>query len=631
MIVSFVVAAQLATAPPPGPAVEEEPDIVVTASLTPVPEADTPAAVTVFDRERIEQLGLTQATDLIRLAPGVSVATSGGQGAQAQVRIRGAEANHSLVFIDGIAFNDLAANNEARFETFSADGLGRLELVRGPQSALWGSEALGGVIAMQTPDPLGRVRGVARIEGGSLDTVRASAELASGGENAGLSGTFSWGRSEGIDILGGGAGDLDGFENFTASLKGVVRSGSFEGGGVGRYVEHDAEFDGTDENFLRADSANGSRAQTYAARGWIGYGRDEPFHARVEMQHLDSRNRNRNGAMATNQSYGRRTRFGGQAGYRFELGGGRHDLIAVVEREEERFGTRDLQFGGASDRDLERGRTAFVGEWRANWGGWLTTDVALRHDDFSRFEDATTLRLQAQGRLGGGFSLLGSYGEGIAQPSFVDLFGFGGSSQFVGNPDLRPERSRGYEAGARWEGRGLTLEAVAFSNGLKDEIVEDFSGFPSYTVINSAGESRRRGIELSGDWQPLEGVSISANYTYLEAAQPDDAGTGAVREVRRPAHTANLYGSWRRGPLTLGAALSYVGERTDRDFDLFPTPTIELDAYLLASVRVAYRVTEQLEAFARVENGFDSDYRDLVGYATPGRTVHAGVRLLLGD
>ncbi|HZG47303.1 MAG TPA: TonB-dependent receptor, partial [Allosphingosinicella sp.] len=612
-------AAQIAPSPAPPATPPHEEEIVVTAALTPLPEAEAPASVTLLTGGEIEALGLPVVIDLLRLSPGVAVAQSGGPGSQAQVRIRGAEANHSLVFIDGIAFNDLAANNQARFETFGADNLGRLELIRGPQSALWGSEAIGGVIAMTTPDPLGAVRGTAALEVGELESYRATAALASGGESAGVSGTLSWSGSEGIDILGRGAGDRDGFENVTASLKGVARTGSFEFGAVGRYIHHDVAFDGFDANFQRADSDEASEAETYAARGWAGYGLDvdAPWWFRLEAQHLDSQNGNRNGAVRTNDSYGRRTRYGAQAGHRLVIGGSRHELIAAVEREEEEFGTRDLQFGGASDRDLERGRTALVGEWRANWGDWLTTDVALRHDDFSRFEDATTFRVQAEARLGGGFSLLGSYGEGIAQPSFVDLFGFDPGSRFIGNPDLGPERSEGYEAGLRFQQPGLKLEAAAFSNDLEDEIVEDFSIFPDYTVVNAAGTSRRRGIELSADWEPLAGLSVGANYTYLDAQQPNSGGTAQERELRRPEHTANVFATWRRGPLTLGAALSYVGERIDRDFDLFPAPLVELDAYLLASGRVAYRLTDELEAFARVENAFDDDYQDVVGYATP--------------
>ncbi|WP_166037686.1 TonB-dependent receptor [Sphingosinicella sp. YJ22] len=612
------------------PVADEE--VVVTASLVPVAEDDAPASVTLFDAARIEALGSAQASDLIRLAPGASVSVSGGQGALTQVRLRGAEANHTLVFIDGIAFNDLAAGNQARFETFSADGLGRMELVRGPQSALWGSEALGGVIAMESPDPLGTRRGTASVELGSSDFLRASGAFATGGEHAGLSSTLSFARGEGIDILGGGTGDRDGFETLTAALRGAVRFGDFNAGAVGRYVRHETEYDASDPfTFQRADTADVSEVDTKAGRIWLGYGDAvTPWQVQIEGQHLDSENRNRLADTPTNASYGRRTRLGAQAVRRFEVSTTRHTIVVAAEHEEEAFGTRDLQFGGASDRDLERGRTAFVGEWRAEWGDLLTTDVAVRHDDFSAFRDATTLRLHAELDLGGGVALVGGYGEGIAQPSFVDLFGFGPGSGFIGNSDLRPERSEGFEGGLRWRRPAFSLEAIAFSNDLREEIVEDFSIFPNYTVVNAPGESRRRGIELSGEWRPSEGLRVSANYTYTDTREPETAGA-ALREVRRPEHTANLAGDWRIGPLTLGGSLAYVGERTDRDFDLFPAPVVKLGAYVLASARFAYRISEVLEAYARVENGFDEQYQDVVGYATPGRSVYAGIRLSFGD
>lgn len=612
-------------------AVAPEDAIVVTASLSPVEAGDAPASVTVFDEAVIDALALPLASDIVRLAPGVSVATTGAQGTETVVRIRGAESNHSLVFIDGIAFNDIAAANAARFDALTGGGLGRLEIIRGPQSALWGSEALGGVVAMNSPDPLGRFRAEAAAEYGSRDSMRASAEIASGGETAGLSATATWARTDGIDIIGGGAGDRDGFENVTLSLLGLARFGEFELGGAGRYIHHDVDFDGTNPlTFARADTLDTSTIETFAARGWLTYGfaPDAPWSARVEIQHLDSENRNCVGATRTTDTGGQRTRFGGRLTHRFGFGATRQELTAAIEREEEDFITRDLQFGGPGNRDLSRGRTAFVGEWRAEWGDVLVTDIAVRHDDFNRFEDATTLRANAVLNLGAGFALLAGYGEGIAQPSFVDLFGFPGF-QFAGNPNLRPERSRGFEGGLRWRGSGVTVEAVAFSNDLDDEIVEDFSVFPS-TVINAAGDSRRRGVELSAEWRPNEAILIGANYTYLDSREQAVAGIASAREIRRPRHTANAYARWESGPFSLGASLAYVGRRLDRDFDLFPSPIVRLDPYVMGSLRAAYRVMPRLELFARAENMFDEDYQDVVGYATPGASIHAGLRVTLG-
>ncbi|HEY0626807.1 MAG TPA: TonB-dependent receptor [Allosphingosinicella sp.] len=625
-------AAHAAIKSPTASAADE--DIVVTASLLPLAEAEATGSVTLFDEAEIEALAEPFVADYLRLVPGGSVSVAGSPGAQAQVRIRGAEANQTLLFVDGIAFNDVASDGAARFETISADGLGRIEVIRGPQSALWGSEALGGVIAIETPNPLGERRASLLGEYGSLDSARLAGAFVSGGETAGLTATASWSRSDGIDILGGGTGDRDGYENYGGSLKGVTRLGAdTEIGAVGRYVRHYFEFDGTDDNFRRADTAEKSVAETYAVRGWAKYGLGDnaPWSILAQAQFLDSENRNSDGEVRTNDTLGKRTRFGAQGTRRFESGGGRHALIGAIEREEEEFGTRDLLFGGGRDVDYDRGRTAFTGEWRANWGTSLTTDVALRHDRFNRFKDETTFRAGAILGIGGGFSLLGSYGEGIVQPGFAELFGYAPDSGFVGNPALTPEKSNGFEAGLRWAGQKASLELVGFSNNLRNEIVySQLTPFPAstYTYVNAEGKSRRRGVELSGEWRPVDGLSLGGNYTLLDAREADSGPGEPLREIRRPRHSGNLYGVWERGPLSLGASAAYVGKRRDTDFDTYSDVT--LGDYLLIGARIGYALQPNVEAFGRVDNLGDADYVDLVGYNTPGRTVHAGLRLRLG-
>jgi vitamin B12 transporter len=610
-------------------------DIVVTAALAPVRSEVAPASVAIFDSDRIEALGTPFAMDLLRLAPGVAVSSSGGAGAQAQVRIRGAEANHTLLFIDGIDFDDVAADDQARFETFSAEGLDRIEVVRGPQSALWGSEALGGVIALATPDPIGPPHLTGSLEYGGHDQARGSATMMAGDTDGGVTATAAYLRGDGIDILGGGQGDRDGFENFTASVKGVARPGDRgEIGIVGRYIRHDNAYDGTDANFQRADTADASRAATWAVRSWARIGIDTGDAAAtgaslmIDGQHLASTNRNRTGAVPVNDSDGRRTRVGATASYRAQIAGTSHGIDARVEREDEKFATRDHQFGGSGDQRLSRGRTAFVAEWRGDWAGRIVTDVAVRHDDFSRFRDATTLRAHAIVPIIGGIAAVGGYGEGIAQPGFAELFGFAANSGFVGNPRLLPERSRGYEAGLRYVGETVSAEIVAFSNRLQDEIV--YSGLADfrYTYVNAEGTSRRRGIELSGEWRPLPGLRLNGNYTLIDAREPGLSGEARTpQEVRRPRHAASLSGDYRSGAVTLGGSIAYVGRRRDIDFDVF-TP-VRLDDYVLAGARIAYAVTGGIELFGRVDNAFDSVYQDVVGYATQGRTVYAGLRFRL--
>ena len=618
-----------------------EGSILVTAALEPVPVRGAAVSATIFDQARIEALGQPLAIDLLRLAPGISVSVSGSRGAQTDIRIRGAEARHSLLIIDGIAFNDPAASNLARFEQVTNEGLGRIEIITGPQSALWGSEALGGVVALSSPDPLiNGLRASAAGEYGSHSFQRGGATMVTGTDRSGVSASASWFKDDGIDILGRGIGDRDGSENLTLTLKSVTRPGSDgELGVAGRYVKADVDFDGTDPlTFLRADTANASHTETAAARVWgrLGLAPDAPWSFEASGQYLRSENHNRDGAGPLNASTGDRFRVDGQIIHRFSFGGAGHSLIAKIEREDEDYVTRDQQYFGATDKNVSRGRTAIVGEWRADWGTIVSTDFALRHDDFNRFKNATTWRFNAVAHLTDSLSIHGGYGEGIAQPSFVDLYGFFPGS-FVGNPALYPERSKGFEAGVSWQNERFGFGLTAFSHRLTDEIVSVFNSatFLSSTA-NATGKSRREGIEATAEIRPVEGLRISANYTYLDTKQQRVTGTVRLREGRRPKHSANLYADYTADQLTLGGSLAYVGKRRDTDLDSFDPATLDyakvmLSSYVLANARIAYAITPAIEAFARVENAFDESYFDAVGYATPGRTIYAGLRFRLGD
>ncbi|WP_167737315.1 TonB-dependent receptor plug domain-containing protein [Sphingomonas parva] len=615
------LAAPIAAAP-----TDETQSIVVTAAREPLAEEEAPASVTTFDSETIDRLGLAGGADLLRLSAGVSVATTGPRGTQTQLRIRGAEANHSLLFVDGIRFNDPAAGNEARFELLTTDALSRVEIVRGPQSALWGSEALGGVVALETADPLGPRRLSALGEYGSFDSGRAALQFASGGETAGLSGSASWIGSDGIDSFGAG-GERDGFETVNASLKGAVHpSADTEIGLVGHWMEGESEYDGFDPiTFRRADTLDETANRIRAARGWA---RAEAagWSLLAELGWLDSANRNRLDDERLNSTFGERLSAGAQLSR--TLGG--HRMTAAVEHEAEDFRARDQVYLGGTDQNRGRHLTALVGEWHARWSGLVSTDLAVRHDAFSAFADATTFRAAAVVMPAQGWRLHAAYGEGIAQPTFYDLYGFFPGS-FLGNPALRPESSRGWEAGIRWEKRTLTLGVTGFSNRLRDEIVDTFDPltFQSSTA-NAEGRSRRRGIEAEAAWRPSDAFGLALNYSWLDAEERQDAGDLAVREIRRPRHSVNLVASGTRGRLSWGGSAAYIGARHDTDFDPFPARDFRLDDYLLASLRLSWTLSDGLEAYGRVENGFDSDYQDVIGYNTPGRAVYAGFRFRLG-
>jgi len=617
---AFILLTLLAAEPP---AAGET--IVVTAAREPQRQAEAPVSSTVFDADTLDALALPQASDVLRLAPGVSVAVSGPKGSQTQVRIRGAEANHTLLFVDGIRFNDPAAGNEARFELLASDALSRIEVVRGPQSALWGSEALGGIIAVESAR---RGTGLSALgEYGSLKRGRGFAQGAAEAGPIGFSAAAGAMGSEGIDELGVRGGERDGYWTRFATAKAVARPGAgLEIGLVGHVVEGKSEFDGYDPvTFQRAETLDNTRNRIAAGRGWASY-EGGGWRLSADLSLLGSTNRNFTGDSALNSTAGERLTAGAQVTRTI----GRHRITAAYAHETERFHARDQQYFGATDQDRSRRLDAFVGEWRAQWAPFLATDLAVRHDAFSAFSDATTVRAGAIVSPGGGWTLHGTWGQGIAQPTFYDLYGFFPGS-FRGNPSLRPERSEGGEVGVTWRKKALKVGITGFSNHLRDEILDVFDPvtFVSSTA-NAPGRSRRRGVEFDAELRPSKALLLAANYTYLDADEQKAAGTPLVREVRRPRHSGNLVATWTLGRLSASGTAAYVGARSDVNFDLFPAQPVRLHPYVLASARVGYRLTRQIELYMRAENAFDARYQDAVGYATAGRTVYAGLRLRLG-
>lgn len=605
--------------------ITEPPAIIVTASRAEENIADTPASVTLIEAKRIERIGAPMVSDYLRLVPSVSVAVSGPAGSLTQVRIRGAEATQTLLFVEGIRANDPAAGNEPRFELLNADLASRIEVVRGPQSALWGSEAIGGVVAVSGEEP-GSGGTQAFAEGGSHDSWRGAARTTVGDADRGFSLGIAGQRSDGIDSFLGG-GDKDGYSNL--GLRGAGRyrlTPALQVGASGFAFHGKSEFDGLDPaTFAHADTLDETHNKLSAGRLVAEVGRREKIYGVAYASLLGSSNRNEVGDQPVNRTEGKRRTFGLEGGQHF----GKHLLIAAVESEREEFKARDTAFGGFTNQDRSRKHQSIVAEWRATDLGPVSADLAVRQDFFSRFKDATTYRAAAEVDLGSGVSIAGNYGEGIAQPSFFDLYGFFPGS-FVGNPDLKPESSRGGDISLRYLAHQFGGSLTYYRQRLKDEIVDVFdpSTFLSSTV-NASGKSKRQGVELEGHYQPTDAVHLTATYAWLNASEPNIGG-GQLKEQRRPKHSGSVALDGTRGRLTFGAAIAYTGGRIDTDFDVFPSRRVRLGAYWLASAQLAYRVIDPIEVHVRVANAFDDDYQDAVGYRTEGRSIHAGVRVALG-
>ena len=595
--------------------------IVITASRAPEDETQTPASVTIIDRQRIERLDEPLMGTLLRLTPSAAVATSGPGGSLTEVRIRGAEANHTLLFVDGIKIDDPASGDTPRYEILNADLVSRIEIVRGPQSALWGSEAIGGVIAVNGLD---NAPGYAASgEAGSFGFVRANGSASVVSDRTSLSGAIGFQRATGTNSVEG-PGDKDGYRNLSGRVRGTwhPRSDVEIGASALALTGHD-QFDGFDLfTGAHKDTLDSSRNRLDAGRVWATVGNDaSPWRAEVAGSLLGSSNKNDLDGAEQNGTRGTRRNASVQVERRFTTGAIAHRVILAGDTERETFHARDTAFGGLTNQDRNRSHESITGEWRADAKS-ISGDVAVRRDLFNRFKNATSLRTSLLGQLGCGFSLAGSYSEGIAQPTFFDLYGFF-PGNFVGNPDLKPESSRGFELSLRYRRGTFGVSVTGYRQRLHDEIVNNAS-FTS--VLNASGTSKRSGLEAIVDWSLSDRLRLSANYAYLKSTQ-FDAVTGAqLTEVRRPKHSGSVAvdGSFRR--LTYGASIAYVGRHLDNR-DTFPFDRVTLGSYWLADARLAYAVARDVELFVRGSNLFDQHYQDVFSYRTEPRAVYAGVRL----
>jgi vitamin B12 transporter len=599
--------------------------IVITASRVPQQEAQTPASVTIIDQQRIERLDEPLVSALLRLTPSAAVATSGPAGSLTEVRIRGAEANHTLLFIDGIKINDPASGDAPRYEILNADLASRIEVVRGPQSALWGSEAIGGVIAINGVDDTPGAD--ANMEAGSFGFVRGSASDALVTAKASIAAALGFQRSTGIDSFNG-QGDRDGYRNLSGRLRTTWHPApDVELGASAIALTGRTEFDGFDPvTFTHADTLDSSRNRLTAGRVWATVGSDSStWRAQIAGSLLGSSNRNYLAEVEQNRTRGTRRNLSTQVERRFTTGAIEHRVIAAADVERENFHAHDTVFGGLSDQDRSRSHQAVTVEWRGETKA-VTGDLTVRRDIFNRFKDATSLRASLLGRIGGGFSVAGSYGEGIAQPTFFDLYGFF-PNNFVGNPSLKPESSRGFEISLRYRRGPFEASLTGYRQRLHDEIVDIFdpTTFLSSTA-NRVGVSHRSGVEADLGWKVTRTLRVSANYAYLQASEPNSTGF-QVKEVRRPKHSGSVTidGSYRK--LTYGASLAYVGDRTDTNFDVFPAATVILGSYWLAGARLAYAVHPGIEVFGRISNALNQHYEDVFGYRTEPRAAYAGIRL----
>jgi vitamin B12 transporter len=613
--------------------------IVVTASRIPVPLSAVGSSITVIDREQIEHRESAFALDLLRDVPGVAISQSGSIGSQTQLRMRGAEANQILVLIDGIETNDPAGNAEFALENLGTWDIDRIEVVRGAQSGLWGSDALAGVINVITRQPDEKLSVSGFGEGGAFDTRSAGTRISGAllGTRAGLS--VSSVDSDGSNSSRTGSED-DGYRNRTANLSlASSPADNFDLEFNGRYSDIHKEFDSISWlTGLPADTLDETDMSLgyFGTKGTLRLLDDRWTQSlRAGWTRSDTDNSNEFGTNGSTDAD--RYAFYYQSTWHFtpaSTASAGNSLTLALDHEREEFSQRGTATPwGDPNQDQSDRNTALVAEGLFSPLARLSVSLSVRHDDNSSFENINTFRATtAWTDETTGTRLHAAVGKGQKAPTFIERYGYF-PGQFTGNPDLKPEHSTAWELGIdqALPGVDASVGATYFHEDMKDEIYGyafDEESFQT-TAVNLSGTSKRRGVELTAMARLSPALKISAAYTYTDATEPD-AITGAdVQEIRRPQHTGSFGAGWRsrNERLQLNASLSYTGTHND---DYFPPSfikeVVELDAYTLVSVAATYHLNDATRIYTRIDNLFDTSYEDVHGYNTPGIGAYAGLR-----
>ncbi len=590
------------------------------------------AAITVLDPEALQQRQTRRVSDVLRDAPGVAVSRVAGQ---TQVRLRGSEANHVLVLVDGIEVSD-PYSGEFDFGTLPADAAARVEIVRGQQSAVYGSDAIGGVIQYITLTGREAPGHTARIEAGSFGTLNGALRAAgvAGDLDYALSGTLN--TTNGTSNARGGGRDLRDDTGAVSLKTSWIPRPELRVTAVGRYSRSLADFNDSDNDPASPDfglivDSPGNRIRSEGLYALL----------RSELDLLDRRwshavtaqvaDTARDGFDLGGRSYGNvGTRYKGSYETTLRLGDGalRHLLTAAFDAEHERFRNTDPS-GSAFTGSRSNDNFGLVGQYELLLGERGALGASIRHDDNQRFAGATTYRLQASYRLGSGTRLRGAAGSGVKNPGFYELFGYV-DGRYIGNEDLRPERSRGWEVGVEQsldEG-AITFGATYFQSRLEDEIRTAYPA-PDFvaTPTNSEEISRQRGVEAYLGARFGRAWRIDAAYTYLHARE------AGLEEVRRPPHITSVAVNWQAPGDRFGltGVLRYNGETDDLAYtDPSYVPVRErLGDYLLVNLNADFRLTDTISLFGRVENLFDERYEDVFSFTNPGISAFAGLRARL--
>ncbi len=590
-----------------------EPLIVVASGVAQYP-SEIGQSITIISGNEIRNAQAISVSDLLAATPGITVSRNGGPGKATAVRIRGAEDSQTLTPIDGVRVNDPSSPGGAfDFGNLLTGNIARIEVMRGPNSVPWGSQAIGGVVNIITAAPTDHLSGNARMEYGYKDNLDMVGSLSDsfGPVSASLGGGYF--KDGGTSVFKDGT-ERDGYRQYGANGKvEFALSTDFSLDFQAYYANSKTQLDGYPPPYYGfADTSEFSTTKelfTYSGANFRLF--DGDLKNRISFTLADINRDNFDGPGQSVPSFlarGRVKRMEYQGDARLS------DTVRTifgVEHETSRFSDG---FSPART-SVNSGYAEII----ANVTSALTVTGGARFDDHQDYGTHSIFSANMAWRPTDTTIIRASFGEGFKAPTLYQL------GSYYGNRALKPETAKSYDIGIEQELIGTTLSvgATAFLRNTSNQIGFDYSASRPNGYYNNVDRTRAKGIEAFLRARPSDKLSVNANVSMIKAK---DRATGQAL-LRRPEYSVNASLDWQAQPwLKLGADIHSVSDSRDYDFATFNSTW--LDGYSLITLRGAVTLGERLELYGRVENLFNVRYETVSGYGTLGRTAHVGIRAM---
>ncbi|AKA38611.1 TonB-dependent vitamin B12 receptor BtuB [Yersinia ruckeri] len=584
-------------------------DMVVTANRFKQPISTVLASTDVVTRDDIERWQAKSINDVLRRLPGVDIAQNGGPGQLSSVLIRGTESRHVLILIDGVRLNQAGISGSSDLSQIPVSLVQRMEYIRGPRSAVYGSDAIGGVINIITErETLGSTLTAGMGSNGYQNYGGSTQQKL--GENTTITVAGNYNYSKGYDIVADGntgtakQPDRDGYmgkmlwvglnHKFNEEFTGFARAYGFDNRSDydGYYSVGSPLIDTRQLSSRTYDTGLQFNGGNYVAKLTGSYSHTKDYNYNPDLGRHDK--------SATLDDI---SQYNLQWANTYALGLGNIGGGVDWQKQTTEPGTNYLSEG------YEQRNTGIYGTVQ-QFVGPVTLEGAIRGDDNSQFGWHTTWQSSAGWEFIDGYSLIGSYGTAFKAPNLGQLYAAG-----FGNPDLKPEESKQWEGAITGVTGLLDWRLSAYRNDI-DQLINTRGVYPNSRYYN-VGKATIKGVEWTGSFD----TGALSHQVTLEYLDPRNAETNEVL-TRRAKQQVKYQLDWQVADLDWSITYQYLGQRYDKDYSTYPEETVELGGVSLWDLAVSYPVTSHLTVRGRIANLFDKDYETVYGYQTPGREYY---------